>query len=78
MHIIILSKEEGILKAIRHMKSAAIQHELQLPKAGWDQMVDGMLRGRIEEVYDKCGIKDFGIHPEMLEMYRYGHVKADA
>lgn len=68
-----LTREEGIQKAVKHLKSAGIQHELQLPKAGWEEMVEDALRRKVEAIYDKCGIRDFGIPPEMLDMYRYGH-----
>jgi glycine/D-amino acid oxidase-like deaminating enzyme len=71
-----LSREEGIRKAVKHLKSAAIQHELHLPKAGWDEMIEDMLRRKVEAIYEQCGIKDFGIPPEMLDMYKYGHTGA--
>ncbi len=70
-----LTREQGILKAVKHLKSAAYQHELRLPKAGWEEMIDEMLRKKVEKIYDDCGIKDYGIPPELLEMYRYGHAK---
>ena len=68
-----LSRSEGIDLAVAHARSGAYQHGLVLPTSGWDAMVEGALRGRVEEVYAKCGIADFGIPPEMLEMYRHGH-----
>lgn len=69
-----MSKEEGIKKAVAHLKSAAYQHELRLPKAGWDTMLDEMLRARVMQVYELCGIDSYGIPPELLDMYRYGHI----
>ena len=68
-----MTREQGILKAVKHLKSAAYQHELRLPKAGWEDMVEDMLRKKVEKIYEDCGIKDHGIPPELLEMYRYGH-----
>ena len=73
-----MTREEGIAKAIKHLKSAGYQHELRLPKAGWDDMVNDMLRAKVEAIYDKCGIKDFGIPVEMLDMYKYGHAGHEA
>ena len=69
-----MTKEEGINKAVQHLKSAGFQHELRLPKAGWDEMIEDTLRKKVEAIYDKCGITDFGIPAEMLDMYKYGHV----
>lgn len=68
------TKEEGIIKAIKHLKSAAYQHELQLPKSGWEEMLNDTLRNKIEAIYNTCNITDYGIPPEMLDMYKYGHV----
>lgn len=73
-----MTREQGIAKAVAHLRSAAYQHELRLPKAGWDDRITDMLRRGVESVYEKCGITSFGIHPEMLDMYRYGHVDPDA
>ncbi len=70
-----MTREQGIRKAVKHLKSAAYQHELHLPKAGWEDMVEEMLRKKVEKIYDDCGIKNYGIPPELLDMYRYGHVK---
>jgi hypothetical protein len=73
-----MTKEEGIRLAVKHLKSAALQHELRLPKANWDDMIDDTLRRKVEAVYDKRGIKEFGIPPELLDMYEYGHVQETA
>jgi glycine oxidase len=70
-----MTREQGIHKAVAHLKSAGIQHELNLPKAGWGAMVEDMLRRKVESIYDAQGIKDFGIHPELLDMYRYDHIQ---
>ena len=70
-----MTREQGISKAVKHLKSAAYQHELRMPKAGWEDMVEDMLRRKVEKIYDDCGIKDHGIPPELLDMYRYGHAK---
>lgn len=70
-----MTKKEGIIKAVHHLNSAAYQHELKLPKSGWNDMVVNMLQNKVESIYQKCGVEDFGIPPEMLDMYQYGHVK---
>ena len=69
-----MTREEGVKKAVAHLRSAAYQHELHLPKSNWEELIDTSLRNRVEEIYDLCGITDYGIPPEMLDMYKYGHV----
>lgn len=72
-----MTRSEGINKAVAHLKSAAFQHELHLPKSGWDDMFEDMLRRRVEAVYESSGVTEFGIHPELLDMYKYGHIQGD-
>lgn len=71
-----LSKAEAIDKAVKHRLSAAYQHELHLPKTGWEEGIQNFVRKNIEEVYQVAQVSEFGIPPELLDMYRYGHIKA--
>ena len=73
-----MTKAQGIAKAVKHMRSAAYQHELHLPTAGWENTIDDFLHQRINEVYEQCGITQFGFQPELMEMYRYGHIKVES
>ena len=36
----------------------------------WQKLL-GKEKTRIEKVYKKLGIKNFGIHPEMVSLYEY-------
>ncbi|MBI5882783.1 MAG: FAD-binding oxidoreductase [Elusimicrobia bacterium] len=70
-----LSREAAIDKAVRHFISASYQHGFvpshnRLP----DQIIQ-MHRDDLEKLHDKVGARDWGIPPEMIEMYRYGHIK---
>ncbi len=75
--IVTMNKEEAIEKSVLHLLSSGYQHELRLPKSNWNQMLIDALRRSVEEAYDKAGFSDesFGIPPEMIDMYRYGHAK---
>jgi glycine oxidase len=70
-----LTKEEGVKLAVQHLTSAGYQHGLNLPTAGWKTNISDMLREKVEEAYERSGITDYGIPPELLDMYRYGHIR---
>ena len=40
------------------------------------EQMEAMYRSEIERLHDKVGADDWGIPPEMIDMYRYGHIKA--
>jgi glycine/D-amino acid oxidase-like deaminating enzyme len=69
-----LKKEDAIETTIAHHLSGAYQHGLRMPHTGWEPTIVDALRKNIISVYDKLGI-DFGIAPEMLNMYKHGHIK---
>jgi glycine oxidase len=71
-----LTREEGIKKAVQHLKSSAYQHDLQLPNNGWEAMIDHMLQKEVETLYELCGIRDYGIPPETLGLYQMGIMRA--
>ncbi len=71
-----LSKDAGVELAVRHLRAAGLQHGLRLPRSNWDPMVADMLHRHVEEVYQKSGA-DYGIPPEMLDVYSHGHVTSD-
>ena len=67
-----LTREEGIRKAVRHLKSSAYQHDLQLPNNGWEEMIDHMLQREVETLYDRFNITGHGVPPELLGIYQMG------
>jgi glycine oxidase len=71
-----LTKAQGIAKAVKHHLSGAYQHELELPKSGWESSIEDFLRSKVEEIYAVSNVANYGIPPEMLDMYRYGHIKS--
>lgn len=71
-----MTREEAIEKAIRHQMSAAYQHGFSPSKSRMPDQIKRMYREDLERLHDQVGATDWGIPPEMLDMYRYGHAKA--
>lgn len=70
-----MTREQAIKKALRHQISAAYQHGYTPAKSRMPDAVIQMHRENLEKLHDQVGAKDWGIPPEMLDMYRYGHAK---
>jgi glycine oxidase len=71
-----LSRQEAIEKAVRHQMSASYQHGFTPAKSRMPAQIAQMHRDDLERLHDKVGAHDWGIPPEMLDMYRYGHAVA--
>ena len=71
-----LSREVAIDKAVRHQMSAAYQHGFSPSKSRMPEQIKTMYRENLERLHDQVGAVDWGIPPEMLDMYRYGHALA--
>jgi glycine oxidase len=69
-----MTREQAVTKTVLHQFSGGYQHGLKLPHAGWEPMLVEAIRKSTEEVYDRLGIHDVGIPPELLNMYRHGHI----
>lgn len=70
-----LTRAQAIEKAVRHLTSAAYQHGYSPSHSRMPEQVAHMQRDAVTALHDKVGAKDWGIPPEMLDMYRYGHAK---
>lgn len=68
-----LTREQAISKAVRHQMSAVYQHGFTPSKNRMPEQVAQMYRDDLERLHDQVGAVDWGIPPEMLDMYRYGH-----
>lgn len=68
-----MSRKEAIEKAVRHQMSAAYQHGFSPSKSRMPEQIKKMYREDLERLHDQVGAYDWGIPPEMLDMYRYGH-----
>ena len=69
----VYSREEAVDIYLRNVINAAYQHGFT---PSMDRMQENLIefhKNDIEELHDKVGAKDWGIPPEMINMYRYGH-----
>lgn len=71
-----MTREEAIEKAIKHQMSAAYQHGFSPSKSRMPDQIKAMYRVDLEHLHDQVGAKDWGIPPEMLDMYRHRHAKS--
>lgn len=71
-----LTRQQGVEKAVRHTISAWYQHGYRPAKSRMPDMVISSVRDEVERLHDSVGAKDWGIPPEMHDMYRYGHARA--
>jgi glycine/D-amino acid oxidase-like deaminating enzyme len=70
-----VSREAAIEKAVRHSINASLQHDFVPAR---NRMVDQLkkaIRDDLEALHDRVGAVDWGIPPELIDMYRYGHIK---
>ena len=68
-----LTRQQAVDKAVRHQMSAAYQHGFSPSLNRMPTQVMQMQRDAVERLHDEVGAHDWGIPPEMLDMYRYGH-----
>jgi glycine/D-amino acid oxidase-like deaminating enzyme len=69
----IYSRSEAIAMAWHQIRNAAFQHDFVPAK---NRMLDEMKAyhlGELEKLHDRVGAYEWGIPPEMLDMYRHGH-----
>lgn len=71
-----LTREQAIAKGIRHRINASYQHGYNAPTGRLTDQIAAMHREDLERVHDAVGAVDWGIPPEMIDMYRYGHAVA--
>lgn len=71
-----MSREQAIAKSVRHQMSAAYQHDFTPSKSRMPDQLRQMYKDNLERLHDQVGAHDWGIPPEMLDMYRYGHAVA--
>lgn len=72
-----LTRAQAVEKAVRHQMSAAYQHGFNPSKSRMVDQIKQMYRDTVERLHDQIGAVDWGIPPEMLDMYRYGHARSE-
>lgn len=68
-----LTREQAIEKGYRHILNAAYQHDYNPPKGRLGDRFEATIKDDLEKLHDDVGADSWGIPPEMLDMYRYGH-----
>jgi glycine oxidase len=71
-----LSRTAAIEKTVKHMLSAAYQHGYSPSIGPMNEQLKETYRTDLERLHDKVGAHDWGIPPEMVDMYRYGHINS--
>jgi glycine/D-amino acid oxidase-like deaminating enzyme len=69
----IYSRSEAISLAWHQIRNAAFQHDFVPAKNRMLEEMKAYHVGELEKLHDKVGAHEWGIPPEMLDMYRYGH-----
>jgi glycine oxidase len=71
-----MTREQSVRTLVRHTLNAAYQHGF---RSAHNRMTDDLAAHyarEFEALHDAVGAHDWGIPPEMKDMYRYGHVQA--
>jgi glycine oxidase len=68
-----LTREQAILKGVSHQMSAAYQHGFVPSNIRMHEQYAASIKSDLERLHDEVGAYDWGIPPEMMEMYRFKH-----
>ena len=74
----IYSRAEAVETLASHMLNAAYQHDFVPAKNNMAADLLAHYRKVAEDLHDSVGAKDWGIPPELKDMFRYGHLTADS
>lgn len=69
------TRKEAIEASVKHLINASYQHGLVPSHDKLMTKIKQMHTDDLEKLHDQVGAIDWGISPELLEMYRYGHIK---
>ncbi|KUZ15968.1 FAD-dependent oxidoreductase [Burkholderia diffusa] len=71
-----MTREAAIAKTVRHQINAAYQHDFVPARNRMVEQLQNAMRTDLEALHDRLGATDWGIPPELVDMYRYGHIPA--
>lgn len=71
----IYTREEAVRIAVGHTINAAYQHDFVPSKNRMVEDLEKYYTSDLEALHDSVGAHDWGIPPELINMYRYGHIK---
>ncbi len=70
-----ISREDAIAMGVESLISQNYQHGYRPSGIRMDRQYRDYIRRDLEELHDKVGAADWGIHPELINMYRRGFAK---
>ncbi|WP_348752540.1 FAD-binding oxidoreductase [uncultured Aquincola sp.] len=70
-----MTREQAVDKAVRHQINAAYQHGFVPATSRTVAQLRQSIEADVHKVHDQAGAVDWGIPPEMLDMYRWGHAQ---
>lgn len=68
------TREEAINASVKHLMSASYQHGFVPSHDKLNDKLMQMHRDDLEKLHDSVGAIEWGISPELLDLYRYGHI----
>jgi len=71
----IYTREEAIDTSVKHTLNAAYQHGFKPAKNRMVEDLKAHYTYDLTQLHDKVGASSWGIPPEMINMYRYGHIQ---
>ncbi|AXF19212.1 FAD-dependent oxidoreductase [Burkholderia pyrrocinia] len=71
-----LKRDAAIAKTVRHQINAAYQHDFVPARSRMVEQLERAIHADLEALHDRLGATDWGIPPELVDMYRYGHIPA--
>jgi glycine/D-amino acid oxidase-like deaminating enzyme len=70
-----LTRQEAIKSLVRHSINAAYQHDYVPAKNRMTEDLEAYYFAEFSKLHDAVGANDWGIPPELKDMYKYGHIK---
>lgn len=70
-----LTRDQGIEACVTSLMSQRYQHGFVPSDVRMDRQLRLDFRADMEQLHDRVGATDWGIHPEMVNMYRRGHAR---
>lgn len=71
------NRTAAIEAAVRHSLNADYQHDFSPAKSNMPKDMENYYRRLFEELHDQVGAVDFGIPPELKDMFRHGHLRPE-
>jgi len=70
-----IDRDKAIKKAVKHLISAAYQHEYNPSSSMMDIDLAKYYEEQLKRLHDSVGANDWGIPVDMIGMYKHGHIK---